>query len=161
MPSQQSPLPILFRAASPPKMSFHILDASQLQPSHYSINSAPPAPSKLEGAGLGPSTPSIPSNHLQSPRNVDSHCTPLLRIPPKYISSPRFRRRITPVANHRKNDSIASTVSLKNRKQYLNPEMKLGCLPGLRQLFLLSSSRSRRQRLCEGRRDRVVNLHSQ
>ena len=29
------------------------------------------------------------------------------------IFSPRFRRRITPVANHRKNDSIASTVKIE------------------------------------------------
>ena len=34
------------------------------------------------------------------------------------IFSPRFRRRITPVANHRKNDSIASTVK-KERLSFL------------------------------------------
>ena len=32
---------------------------------------------------------------------------------------------------------------------------------GIGQLLLLSSPRPRRQRLCEGRRDRVVNVHSQ
>ena len=160
MPSQQSPLPISY-AYSVLHLGQKCLSTSSmhLSCSHPTIPSTlhhqhPPSWRVLE---LEPPTP---SNHLQPPRNVDSHCAPsswflfYISLPPDSEDA-SLRLQTT----ERTTRLLARWVwEIRNN---IYPEMKLGCLPGLRQLFLLGSSRSRRQRLCEGRRDRVVNLHSQ
>ena len=68
---------------------------------------------------INPHNPTILKSHpLISPFPIHSSILfyplpmPLL-INSFIIFSPRFRRRITPVANHRKNDSIASTVKIE------------------------------------------------
>ena len=145
-----------------------------------------PSPSPSQSASTRTTWPSWNRIHLSIHSSILFYPLPMpLLIDSFIIFSPRFRRRITPVANHRKNDSIASTVKIE-RLSFLGKIcftlkrfwLKLSCVQtsessqplvsfwsscspsGLRQFLLLGSPRPRGgQRLREGRRDCFLHVY--